>query len=340
MQALVWCGGQEFSIQSIPEPRAERGHVVVKVTAAAVCGSDFHLADFKEKAPLVPGHEVCGIVETCGTDVCGLAPGDRVALNPVQCCNVCWCCTHGLPHLCSAYRHLGAGGIPGGWADYVAIDAVNAHRVPDEVDDIAACLMEPLAVCFESFTRAGLRADDTVLIIGDGTFGFLHAQIAAARGVKKIIVAGHYASRLDRIAAQVDIFPCNTHHEDLAGLVHSVTGGRGVDVAIEASGAGAAPNLGLQALRPRGTLVIFSYVWKPEPLAMGLIHMNELNVLGSCRSLNAFEPCLELLRTRKVNTRILADVIVPFDQWPVAMERLARDKAQVFKAVFVPSGHC
>jgi threonine dehydrogenase-like Zn-dependent dehydrogenase len=336
MQALVWQGGQDFSIQSIPEPRVERGRVVVRVKAAAVCGSDFHLADFKEQAPLVPGHEVCGVIESCGADVHGLAPGDRVALNPVQCCNACWCCTHGLPHLCSAYRHLGAGGVPGGWAELVAIDAVNAHRVPAEVDDISACLLEPLAVCYESFTRAGLQPDDTVLIIGDGTFGFLHAQIAAARGVRRILVAGHYDTRLKRIAAQVDILPCNTHTEDLVDRVRAITGGRGVDVAIEASGAGVSPNLGLRALRPRGTLVIFSYVWKPEPLAMGLIHMNELNVLGSCRSLGAFDPCLELLRSKQVNTRILADVIVPFDEWPVAVQRLARDKAQVFKAVFVP----
>jgi len=335
MQALVWQGGQQFSVQSVPEPKVEPGRVVVKVTAAAVCGSDFHLADFKEQAPLVPGHEVCGIIEACGAGVHGMAPGDRVALNPVQYCSACWCCTHGLPHLCSAYRHLGAGGVSGGWAEYVAIDAVNAHRVPDEVDDISACLIEPLAVCYESFTRAALPPDDTVLIIGDGTFGFLHAQIAAARGVRKIIVAGHYASRLKRIAAQVDILPCNTHEQDLAELVRATTGGRGVDVAIEASGSGAAPNLGLKALRPRGTLVIFSYVWKPEPLVMGLIHMNELNVLGSCRSLGAFGPCLELLKTRKVNTRVLADVVVPFADWPVAMKRLAQDKAQVFKAVFV-----
>jgi L-iditol 2-dehydrogenase len=336
MQALVWQGGQEFSVQSVPAPRVERGRVVVRVKAAAVCGSDFHLADFKEQPPSVPGHEVCGIIEACGEDVNGLAPGDRVALNPVQSCNACWCCTHGLPHLCSAYRHLGAGGIPGGWAEFVAIDAANAHRVPAEVDDISACLLEPLAVCYESFARARLQPDDTVLIIGDGTFGFLHAQIAAALGVRKIIVAGHYTSRLKRIAAQVDILPCNTHEEDLAELVRTTTGGRGVDIAIEATGAGVSPNLGLRALRPRGTLVVFSYVWKPEPLDMGLIHMNELNVLGSCRSLGAFDPCLELLRTQAVNTRILVDVVVPLHEWPVAVQRLNRDKAQVFKAVFTP----
>lgn len=337
MQALVWQGGQHFALQSLPEPRAERGRVVVQVKAAAVCGSDFHLADFKEQAPLVPGHEVSGVVVACGPEVQGLVPGDRVALNPVQCCNACWCCTHGLSHLCRACRHLGAGGIAGGWAEYVAIDAANAHRLPPEVDDLSACLLEPMAVCFESFERAALQPDDTVLIIGDGTFGFLHAQIAAARGVRRILVAGHYDSRLKRIAEQVEIIPCNTHRQDLAEQVRATTGGRGVDVAIEASGAGAAPNLGLPALRPRGTLVIFSYVWKPEPLAMGLIHMNELNVLGSCRSLKAYAPCIEFLRTKKVNTRSLADVVVPFDQWPVAMQRLAQDKAHVFKAVFVPA---
>jgi len=234
------------------------------------------------------------------------------------------------------YRHLGDRGIPGGWAEYVAIDAANAYRIPEEVDFISACLTEPLAVCYESFMRAGLKKGDSVLIIGDGPFGFLHAQVGVALGARTIIVAGHYDKRLARISNQTGAIICNTHREDLAPVVRKNAGETGVDIVIEATGAGPSPNLGIKALRPRGTMVVFSYVWKPQPLEMGLIHMNELNLLGACRSLNTFEPCIDLMKTKKVNTRILADMVVPFEENMKAVDMVKNKKEEVFKAVFVP----
>ncbi len=336
MKALVWKGGADFMVEEVPRPNAEAGRLVVNIEYAAVCGSDFHLADFGATPPLVPGHEAAGTVAEVGKKVEGFKVGDRVALNPVQYCGKCYCCRNKLQHLCSNYRHLGDGDIPGAWAEYVAIDSANAHLIPAGVDTLSASLTEPLAVCYQSFMRAGLKKDDVVLIIGDGPFGFLHAQVARAMGAKAIIVAGHYPGRLERIAAQTGAIPCNTHSEDLGFLLSRHAQEQSVDIAIEATGAGGSPNIGIKALRPRGTLIIFSYIWKPQPLEMGLIHMKELNVLGSCRSLNAFKPCLELMNEKKINTRLLADVIVPFEEYRTAMDRLKNQKEKVFKAVLTP----
>jgi threonine dehydrogenase-like Zn-dependent dehydrogenase len=265
--------------------------------------------------------------------------GDRVALDPVQVCGTCWCCTHGIPHLCKNYRHLGDKETPGGWAEYVAIDAANAYQVPDSVDLTAACLAEPLAVCYESFQRASLKKGDRVLILGDGPFGFLHAQVAKAREAGKIIVAGHYDQRLERIKAATGAEVCNTHNQDLQKVLDSQTDGS-VDIAIEATGAGPLPAVGLKALRPRGTLVIFSYIWKPETPDMGLIHMNELNVLGSCRSLGAYGPCLDLLRDKGVDTGLLVDCTAGLKDHRTALDRLKNNKAEVFKAVLLPGQGC
>ncbi len=336
MKALVWKGGADFMVEEVPRPNAEAGRLVVKIEYAAVCGSDFHLADFGATPPLVPGHEAAGTVAEVGKKVEGFKVGDRVALNPVQYCGKCYCCRNKLQHLCSNYRHLGDGDIPGAWAEYVAIDSANAHLIPAGVDTLSASLTEPLAVCYQSFMRAGLKKDDVVLIIGDGPFGFLHAQVARAMGAKAIIVAGHYPGRLERIAAQTGAIPCNTHSEDLAALVSRHIKDQVVDIVIEATGTGGSPNIGIKTLRPRGTLIIFSYIWKPQPLEMGLIHMKELNVLGSCRSLNAFKPCLDLMKKKKINTRLLADIIVPFEEYRTAMDMLKNQKEKVFKAVLTP----
>jgi 2-desacetyl-2-hydroxyethyl bacteriochlorophyllide A dehydrogenase len=336
VKALVWQGEQRYSIEDLPDPKAGPGEVVVRVEAAAVCTSDFHMSEFGAKPPLVLGHEVAGRISETGPGVESRRLGERVALDPVMRCGTCRSCQQGIGHLCMNFRHLGWNGVAGGWAEYVVIDAANAHPVAPSVNAVAACLAEPAAVCFESFERAGLAPGDCVLILGDGPFGFLHAQIARARGASKIIVAGHHDRRLSRIAAQTQAIACNTHHRNLQEVLRAETGADGADIVIEATGAGASPNVGLSALRPRGTLVIFSYIWKPEPMDMGLIHMRELNVLGACRSLNAYRPCLDLLAQGKLNLETLVDVKAPLAGWRQAMDALAQRKEDVFKAVFLP----
>ena len=336
MKALVWKGGHTFTLDEVAEPKPAAGQVVIKVASAAICGSDFHLADFGAQPPLIPGHEVAGTVAEVGPGVNGLRVGDRVALDPVQRCGSCWACRNGVEHLCINCRHLGDHDVPGGWAQYVAVDAANAHRLGEKVSFSEASLAEPMAVCYESFTRAQLKAGQSVLIIGDGPFGFLHAQIARARGAAKVVVSGHYDKRLERIATVSGALVCNTHQQSLEELLAKEVGPPGVDVVVEATGAAASPNIGLKALRPRGAIVIFSYIWKPEALEMGLIHMRELNVLGSCRSLGAFEPCLKMLADGKLNTAALVNLQEPLAEAPAAMEALRKRKSEIFKVVLHP----
>jgi threonine dehydrogenase-like Zn-dependent dehydrogenase len=336
MKAIIWQGGKDMNPGEVPDPTPGPGQVLVRVHATAVCGSDMHLDDFGVGPPIVPGHEISGEIVRLGEGAGELAVGDRVALDPVQRCGQCWCCTNGIEHLCTNVRHLGVDGYNGGWAEQVAVDAVNAHRLPDGVDMVEACLAEPATVCYESFRRCGLREGDRVLIVGDGPFGYLHAQIARALGAGTIVVAGHYDRRLRRIAARTGAVGVNTHHEDLAERLHAEVGPPGVDVAVEATGATASPNLCIRALRPRGSAVIFSYVWRPEPLDMGRIHMNELNVLGACRSLRAYGAVLSLMAEKKIDTGDLADVRVPLDQYDRAADQLKNHKSEVFKAVLLP----
>ena len=336
MKALVWQGKQNYTFEDIPVPSPGTNQVLVRIEAAAVCGSDFHLSDFGAQPPFIPGHEAAGIVDAAGEEVSTLKEGDRVALNPVQVCGSCYCCRRGMEHLCLNCRHLGSQGVDGTWAEYVVIDAANAYPVPPGVSLPAAGLSEPSAVCYESFQRARLKAGDYVLIIGDGPFGFLHAQIAQAMEAGKIFVAGHYGKRLARIQEKSGAIICNTRREDVAEIVHREIDAPGVDIVIEATGSGHASLIGLQVLRPRGTLVVFSYIREPEILDPGLIHMKELNILGSCRSLKGYEPCLKLIAEGTLDTEALIDLRVPLEDYQGAFDALTRNKEDIFKAVLLP----
>ncbi len=338
MKAVVWKGGNEYQFEEAPFPVLQPDQVVVRVEVSAICGSDLHLADFRLTPPLIPGHEAAGTVVEVGSLVTLLSAGDRVALDPVQRCGRCWCCTHGRGHLCTQFRHLGYADIPGTWAEFVAVDEPNAHRIADNLEFASASLLEPVAVCYESFRRAGFQQGEQVLIVGDGPFGFLHAQLARALGASVILVAGHYDRRLERIAARTGAKTCNTRTGDLPGMIAKHADGGWVDLAIEATGAGSSPNSCIRAVRPQGTVVVFSYVWKPEPLEMGRIHMNELNIVGACRSSGGYSACLELLARGAIDTQSLVDVTAPLSDCRLVIDRLTSDKQNIFKAVFLPRG--
>jgi threonine dehydrogenase-like Zn-dependent dehydrogenase len=343
MKAVVWRGGQTFRLEDVAEPRPGPGQVLVKVGVAAICGSDYHLEDWGTEPPVIPGHEASGTVVELGSELPSigqplLRPGDRVALDPVQVCGGCYACSHGIPHLCTRCRHLGTAQTPGTWAEYVAVDARNAHRLPASLDLQSASLTEPAAVCLESFRRSGADAGKTVVIIGDGPFGFFHAQIARVLGARAIVVAGHHDERLERIRKATAALVCNTHREQLAAMVRGAAGDDGVDIVIEASGSGDAPGLGLPLLRPRGKLVLFSYVWKPKVLDMGLIHMRELELLGSCRSLEAFDTCIEWMARGSIDAGALLDLRVPFGECERALADVRSKKATIFKAALIPAG--
>jgi threonine dehydrogenase-like Zn-dependent dehydrogenase len=238
--------------------------------------------------------------------------------------------------LCLNARHLGDTDIPGGWGEFVAIDEDNAYPLPDTLDYTVAALTEPAAVCMESFKRADLREGHRVLIMGDGTFGFVHAMLARLYGASEIVVAGHYDQRLGRIREKTGATICNTHNEGLGEAASALGDRASFDVAIEATGATACPNMALEHLKPRGTLVLFSYVWHPDVLQLGLIHMKEISVIGACRSLNCFGECVDLMAAGKLDMGSLVDIKVPLDHVTDAMRRLKENKANVFKAVLIP----
>jgi threonine dehydrogenase-like Zn-dependent dehydrogenase len=336
MKAVLWRGEDIFTPGETGMPVFGPKQILVQVKAASICTTDFHYADWKCIPPIVPGHEIAGIVTEVGAKVKRIKKGQRVALDPVQRCGKCACCKNGIPHMCLHTRHLGNSANPGGWAEFVAIDEQNAHLIPRNVDFATAALTEPAAVCMESFNRAGFRKGQSVLIIGDGTFGFIHAMLARIGGASQIVVAGHYNQRLARIGKKTSAIICNTHKNKLYDFARKHIPEPGFDIVIEATGATAAPNMGLELLKPRGTLVIFSYIWHPEILDLATVSMKELNVMGACRSLNCFDKCLKLMGQGKLDTGELVDIKVGLNEVEAAMNKLKKDKKNVFKAVLVP----
>lgn len=261
---------------------APRGdEVVVRFQAAGLCHTDLEVAAGRLPTPLpvVAGHEGVGVVEAVGADVGGLVPGDRVIAG-FNFCGHCVNCRRGMPAYCpehfalnfGAQRHDGTVGLRDehgepvhdhffGQSSFAGLSLCRPHGLVTVNDDIPAAVLAPLG-CGVS-TGAGAvwnvlkaEAGSTLLVIGAGAVGLSAVMASAASGVARIVVADRQAVRL-----QLAIDLGGTDVVDVTAVspveaVMELTGGRGVDLALESTGAPESMTAAVAALAPLGKAAI------------------------------------------------------------------------------------
>jgi len=186
--------GKPLAISDVPVPSPGPEEVLIRVSACGVCHSDLHLIDGDWKdwgtpLPIVPGHEVTGIVETAGGEVKGFSPGDRVGVPWMQyACGACPPCRSGAEMLCSSQKSTGVT-VNGGYAEFVKAPAAFTHRIPEGLDlvETAPLLCAGITV-FAPMRRAGNLAGKTVAVAGIGGLGHLGIRMAAAMGAKVVAI--------------------------------------------------------------------------------------------------------------------------------------------------------
>jgi L-iditol 2-dehydrogenase len=198
MLAAVYYNNRDVRIEEMPTPEIADDEILFKVMACGICGSDVTEWYRVPKAPKVLGHEAAGVVAKTGKNVTRCGVGDRVFVSHHVPCNKCRYCLSGHHTACETLHTTNY--YPGGFAQYVRVPKINVekgvYKLPDNVSFEEGTFIEPLACVIRGQRLAELRKDDTLLIIGGGLAGNLHAQFARAQGVRKIIVAGVNQYRL------------------------------------------------------------------------------------------------------------------------------------------------
>lgn len=186
--------GKPLLLTEVPTPSPGPSEVLIRVSGCGVCHSDLHLIDGDWKdwgtpLPIVPGHEVTGIVEKAGAEVKHLSPGDRVGVPWMQfACGECPPCRSGAEMLCAAQRSTGIT-VNGGYAEFVAAPAAFTHRIPTGLDLVeAAPLLCAGITVFAPLRRAGNLAGKTVAVAGIGGLGHLGIRMAAAMGAHVVAI--------------------------------------------------------------------------------------------------------------------------------------------------------
>ena len=186
MRAIVLDRPGSFRVAQVPDPAPGPGQIVVKVDACGICGTDLHIMDGEfppTPYPITPGHEFAGTSrgrrERCRRPT--LPVGAQVAVDPSLYCGYCRRCRSGRDNLCENWAAIGDT-VDGAFAEYVAVPAANAHRLPDGIDGQLGAMIEPLACAVHGLRRLGAVFGDSVVLTGAGTMGLLLLQLLRARG--------------------------------------------------------------------------------------------------------------------------------------------------------------
>jgi L-iditol 2-dehydrogenase len=311
----------DVRIEEAEDPEVGEGDVLCRVLACGVCGSDVLDSWVAKKVPVVLGHELSGEVVAVGADVRGVAVGDRVVVHHHAPCGECRRCRRGHETLCERFRATALD--PGGFAERVRVpaDLVDELLVLDGLDPERATFVEPLACVLRAFARSGLRAGDTLLVVGCGTSGLLTVAAARARGIEVVWAREPRAERLERAL----------------GLGAERHGNELVDVAIVCTPKPEAIAAGFAAVAPGGSLCLYAPPSPGETLGLDghALYVGEIDV---CASYSAgsddMRAALSLVASGRVDPLPLVTHRLGLDETGRALE-LARS-GEAIKALVLP----
>ena len=318
MRAIVLDRPGSFRVAEVPDPTPGEGQIIVKVDACGICGTDIHIMDGEfppTPYPITPGHEFAGTVVAVAGDVrIDLPVGAKVAVDPSLYCGYCRRCRSGRDNLCENWAAIGDT-VDGAFAEYVAVPAVNAHRLPDGVDGQLGAMVEPLACAVHGLRRLGPLFGDSVLLTGAGTMGLLLLQLLVHSGAGPVTVVDRVADRL-AVARKL-------------GAAHVASGlaelsDERFEIAVDATGVPAVVD-GVTGLLDRGgRLLVFGV--SPAEASISLspfrVYNDEITVTGSMAILRSFAPAVELIGSGVIDPRPLLSEPLPLAEFGEALHRV------------------
>ena len=252
--------GQRLELHDLPIPTLDDRQVLVQIKAAGICHSDAHYragVSPVEPLPLTLGHEVAGVVAETGSKVSRLTPGDRVVLHYLVTCGECEYCLRGAEQYCISGKMLGHF-TDGGYAEYIAVPERNALRLPPEIPfEAGATLMCASATALHALRKSRLRGGERVAVFGIGGLGLSAVQLAFALGALEVYAIDVEPAKLE-LAARYGAHSVSAADPDHspAERIRELTGGKGVDVALEMVGLPATMRQALRSLGVFGRAVI------------------------------------------------------------------------------------
>ena len=328
MKALVLEKKGELTIRDIDLPMAVGpDDVKIAIHTVGVCGSDVHyythgsIGPFVVKEPMVLGHEAAGTIVEVGSNVIGLAVGDRVCMEP------------GIPDMNSRATKLGIYNVDPKvrfWATppihgiltpFAVHPAAFTYKLPANVSFAEGAMVEPFAIGMQAASRAKIVPGDVAAVIGSGPIGIMVALAALAGGCSRVIISDLSADKLKIAAQYPGITPVNIREEPFAQAIARETDGWGADVVFEASGSARAYDGLFDLVRPGGCVVMVGLPVEKVGFDVPGAISKEVRIETVFRYANIFDRALQLIASGKVDLKPLITGVYKFEDSIKAFDR-------------------
>lgn len=326
MKAAVY-DGKRLQIKDVPEPETEENQALIKIKAVGVCGTDLAIVKghLPTPTPIIPGHEIIGLVSKVGKNVDSRWMGKRVAIEiNANIDHSCFYCQREKFTQCVNRKALGID-IDGGFAEKIAVDDYLLHEIPDSISDIDATFIEPLAAAYQTFEMMPLKEDDNnAVIFGLGKLGLLICQVAILKGLQVIVVDG--SPKKLELARKYGAAECinRLEIENIPEKIKSITNGLGADIVIDTSGNPDALGNVIASCRTLGKLHIKSTHGLSTPLNITDMVVRELTLYTS--RCGPFDKAIEGLSSGQVLVKDLVSEMYPLEKIEEAIDAYEKSR--------------
>jgi glutathione-independent formaldehyde dehydrogenase len=379
VEAVVYREPFTVAVEQVEDPRIEHPNdVIVRITSAAICGSDLHMYEGRTAAEpgIVFGHENLGIVQEVGAGVVSIKKGDRVVMPFNVACGFCKNCSAGYTGFCltvnpgfagGAYGYVAMGPYRGGQAEYLRVPFAdfNCLKLPDGTEHESDFIMlaDIFPTGYHSCELADVSPGETVAVYGGGPVGLMAAYSALIRGAARVFVVDRVPERLAK-AEQIGAIAINFEQDDPVDQIKEQTGGAGTDKGVDAvgyqavahEGEGEAPagvlNSLIETVRPTGRLGIPGLYVPSDPggpdehakqgmllVAIGKAFEKGLSLgTGQCNVKQYNRQLRDLIVAGRAQPSFVVSHELPLAQAPEAYEKFDQRADGYTKVILHPRG--
>lgn len=339
MKCAVFYGPLNVKIEEIPIPLPTENEMLVKIEAALTCGSDLktyrrgHPTMIKPPSPF--GHEFAGIITYIGKNVItDLKVGDRIVSANTAPCGNCFYCKLGRESMCENLQYLN-----GAYSQYILIPKRIAEKntfvIPDNISYEEAALTEPLACVVHGIEESNIKVGDRVAVIGTGPIGLMFVKLASLKGA--YVIASDLSLERLKVALKFgakDIVEVKENIDQVEEIRKKTEAGRGVDVAIEATGMPEVWEKTIKMVRKGGTANLFGGCKSGTSITIdtSLIHYDEITIKGVYHHTPYYvKKAFDLIKTRIVDARQFITSAVPLEKLIETLEKVGRQEGIKYK---------
>ncbi|KAK9449722.1 alcohol dehydrogenase [Limtongia smithiae] len=344
MKGIVFKGPFELALEELPVPVPEADAVVVKVSAAALCGSDMHVYRGVGKVArtgFVMGHEMTGFVYSVGSGITKFKVGDKIVCPFTISCGQCFYCQHGIGSRCVECKLFGSPFLEGCQSEYVKVPladttlALAPEGIPDSLLPLMADIFPTGYFAAQRFLKPmspEQAAETVVAVVGCGPVAQCAIISAAHFNPKKIFVIDSIPERLEEAAA-LGATPLNFKTVDVGAAIRAVTDGRGADIVIEAVGAESALRSAFDISRPFGCISSIGVHNSAIPFSATEAYNKNMTIaFGRCPVRGVFAEALAVMEANKEKLEGFVDLMLPVEKFKEGYELF--DQRKVRKVVF------